>query len=180
MSNSSEISLASLQGSIQKERELREALKQLMDERDLRYTAEIKFREDLCQSKFDILTQAGISLEKETLQGNAYSKEAINKAETAQRLHDEAENGLRKQLELQAVTFIAKDEADLRFRTGDARIDELRKDIAILRESQSTLGGREYQAAQMRSQANWAKDHTTTIIFAVAAIAEAIILFLKK
>jgi len=76
------------------------------------------------------------------------AKEAVAKAEAAQTAYNANHNDLTRKMDAQYAFMLSRTEADSRFHNHDEKIDEIKKDLASLRESRSEGSGR-------REQTNW-------------------------
>ena len=113
---------------IARERELREKLERLIDERDLNY----KDRIQVAIAAQKALTDAAF----------AASEKAILKSEESQREYNVRSNEFRGQLDDQAKTLMPRVETDGRFAALESKLNEVKEDVSGLRESRSALGGR--------------------------------------
>ncbi len=113
---------------IARERELREKLEKLIDERDLNY----KDRVQVAIAAQKALTDASF----------AASEKAVLKAEEAQREYNLRSNEFRGQLDDQAKTLMPRVETDGRFAALEAKLNEVKSDVSDLRESRSAIGGK--------------------------------------
>jgi hypothetical protein len=171
--NEVDAALDAIRISIDNVRALAIAFERLMDERDRRYGEAVQALKDA--------VGAALTAQKETTgQAFAASEKAISKAEASQTAYNERSNEFRGQLDDQAKRLLARAEAETQFNAMSERIEELKKDVISLREYRSRAGGAEHQVEYNRTQANWVKDNTVSIIAIIVAIAEAVILFSKK
>jgi hypothetical protein len=92
--------------------------------------------------------------EKTTLALTA-SKEAIGKAETATEKRFDAVNEFREQQKDIIAEFPRRVEVDSKFTNYDEKIDDIKKDIASLRESRSEGYGGKLSNRENRQQLNW-------------------------
>jgi chromosome segregation ATPase len=76
------------------------------------------------------------------------AKEAVTKAESAQTAYNTNHNDLTRKMDAQYGFMLPRTEAENRFRNHDEKIDEIKKELASLRESRSEGSGR-------REQTNW-------------------------
>jgi hypothetical protein len=100
------------------------AIQKFIDERDRRYEERFKAMDE----------KTGLALTS--------SKEAVTKAEVATEKRFDAVNEFRGTLSDQAATLLPRAEAAARFTSYDEKIDEIKKDITSLRESNSKSQGR--------------------------------------
>ena len=153
--------IAALQEAIQKERELREAYKVLMDERDRRYEERFKAQEAA-------VAAALASQERMTTNAFASSEKAIQKAETSQTIYNERSNEFRGQLADQAKTLIPRTEAEQHFQAYDEKLDDVKRAVADLRESRSRGSGKDQAAGESSVHGMWEKGNI--IVTGVALI----------
>lgn len=84
------------------------------------------------------------------------SKEAVSKAEAATEKRFDAVNEFRGTLSDQARLLLPRAEADSRLNAFSERIDEVKKEVAALRESRSEGSGRHAQQTEGRAGNQWA------------------------
>ena len=113
-----------------------ESLRELMDERDRRYTETFKSAEE----------KVGIAF-------NA-SEKAIEKAEGARTAHDLAVNEWRQQYNTQEGRFLPRLEFENKNKDQEAQMERMRTDIQGLRESRSAGAGQEIVATNAQTQNN--------------------------
>jgi len=118
-----------LEALIVKERELREALEEKLDERDRRY-------EDRFTAQERAVTAALSATEKSTSAAFNSSEKAITKSETSQTVYNANHNDLSRKMEAQYKEMLPRSEADSKFKALDEK-------IADLRESRSVTSGGE-------------------------------------
>ena len=106
------------------------SIRELMDERDRRYTGQFN------DSKTAVI-DALAAQKEQTASVFASSEKAIIKAEDAQRSYNERTNELRGALDDQNKTLLPRTEAEARFFSVEEKIDEVKKEIANLREYRS-------------------------------------------
>jgi len=127
--------------------ELRQYLEKIVQELDTRHTLAISSLKELAFAKLD-------ALEKSTNAAFLGSEKAITKAEDAQRDYNSRSNEFRGQLDDQAKTLMPRIETMGLFKAQEEkaesaraalerRLDEVKSDVASLRESRSELGGKE-------------------------------------
>ncbi len=110
-------------------------LESFYEERDRRYEDRFKAQE--------MATSAAISAsEKLTASAFAASKEAISKAETAQNTYNHSHNDLTRKMDSQYKEMLPRPESDIKFKAQEDKLEELKKEIAGLREYRSSTGGR--------------------------------------
>lgn len=123
------------------------AVREVIDERDRRYTSLFEEAKDAMRS--------ALAAQKELTDSSFKSSEkAIIKAEDAQREYNLRSNEFRGQLEDQANRLMPKEEANTRLSVVDDKIEDVKKDIASLRESRGEVGGRSYQTQSARETIN--------------------------
>ena len=97
--------------------------RELMNERNARYEDRFK------------------AMDEKTSLALAASEKAVTKAEAATEKRFDSVNEFRKTLSDQAATFLARPEAEAKFKGYDEKLDDVKKEIAGLRESRSEIGG---------------------------------------
>jgi hypothetical protein len=124
-----------------------EAIREVMQERDRRYEDRFKAQETTVGDRFKAaetaVSAALAAQEKSTSASFTASEKAIGKAEAAQSDYNIRSNEFRGQLDDQAKTLMPRAEASVQFRSYDEKIEQLRTEIAGLRESRSEGGGRQ-------------------------------------
>lgn len=108
----------------------------VMEERDRRYEERFRAQEVA-------VATALTAIKEQTAANFAASEKAIGKAENAQADYNVRSNEFRGQLDDQAKTLLPRAEAAARFGNQDEKFEQIRKDIASLRESRSEGGGKE-------------------------------------
>ena len=96
------------------------ALRELMDERDRRYT-------ERAEGDLRALQAALTSVKDQTSSSFAASKEAIVKAETNQTVYNATHNDLTRKMDAQYKEMIPRTEAESRFKTMEEKIADLRE-----------------------------------------------------
>jgi chromosome segregation ATPase len=114
-----------------------ESLSTVIDERDHRYEDRFKAMDE----------KTGLALTS--------SKEAVAKAETATEKRFDAVNEFRGTLSDQAANLLPRAEAGAKFSSYDEKFDDMKKEIASLRESRSTVTGEKMAAQTQQVQHNW-------------------------
>ena len=165
--------IAALQEAVQKERELREEYKTLMNERDRRY-------EDRFKAQEAAVAAALVSQERMTTNAFASSEKAIQKAETSQTIYNERSNEFRGQLADQAKTLIPRTEAENHFRGYDEKLEDLKRSIADLRESRSSSAGRSLMANEGSLHSMWEKGNMIVVGLALVGMIVTIVLALMS
>jgi hypothetical protein len=94
-------------------------------------------------------------------------KESITKAESAQTAYNERSNEFRGQLDDQAKRLMARDEALSKFLTYDEKIEDCKREIVKLRETQMEIFGRTMQKTESRATTQWG---VGTVIALVAVL----------
>ena len=107
-------------------------------------------------------------------------KEAIQKAEDAQRNYNERSNEFRGQLDDQAKRLMAREEALAKFETYDEKIEDCKREIIKLRESQMETGGRRVQQQESRATSQWTTGQVLSTLIAVIGFGLAIAAMLLK
>lgn len=125
-----------------------DGLVKLYEERDRRYEDRFKAQETAGD-------KALAAAEKLTAAAFAASKEAITKAEEAQRAYNVSHNDLIRKMD----AMIPRTEFDQRFRDAAERVDDLKKrydlEIADLRESRSMGTGQASQRGAQQDFSRW-------------------------
>lgn len=165
--------IAALQEAVQKERELREEYKTLMNERDRRY-------EDRFKAQEAAVAAALVSQERMTTNAFASSEKAIQKAETSQTIYNERSNEFRGQLADQAKTLIPRTEAENHFQGYDEKLEDLKRSIADLRESRSSSAGRSLMANEGSLHSMWEKGNMIVVGLALVGMIVTIVLALMS
>jgi hypothetical protein len=149
----------------------------VLTERDRRYEDRFKALEVNIGDRFkaaETAVGAALAANKELTNASfVASEKAIGKAETAQADYNVRSNEFRGQLDDQAKTLMPRAEAQVQFKAYDEKVDQLRKDIASLRESRSEVGGQRHQQDQGRQQGQWAI--SAGIAFAGVIVAAAVL-----
>jgi len=109
---------------ILKERELREAFEQRMDERDKRY-------EDRFTASDKAVTAALSATEKSTSTAFNSSEKAITKSETSQTVYNANHNDLSRKMEAQYKEMLPRTEAESKFRSLEEKIADLRESRSV-------------------------------------------------
>ncbi len=118
------------------------------EERDRRY-------EDRFKAQETAVAAALAAAEKLTAAAFAASKEAIYKAEQAQTAYNASHNDLTRKMDSQNREMLPRPEADSRFKAQDERIEDIKTEIAKLREYKSEMGGRGEQRVESRQHSQW-------------------------
>ncbi len=105
---------------ITRERELREAFEEKLDERDRRY-------EDRFKSQQSALKAALDAQEKLTNAAFDSSEKAITKAETSQTVYNANHNDLSRKMEAQYKEMLPRSEAESKFKGLEDKIADLRE-----------------------------------------------------
>jgi hypothetical protein len=103
------------------------SLEKLASERDMRYMQMFK------------------AIEEKTSLALAGSEKAVGKAEMATEKRFDAVNEFRGQLKDQAATLMPREEAIVKLRGIEDKVEEVKKDIVALREFRSGSGGKDEQ-----------------------------------
>jgi hypothetical protein len=123
----------------------------MSDERDRRYEERFKAMDE----------KTGLALTS--------SEKAVAKAETATEKRFDAVNEFRGQLKDQASTLLPKAEADAKFRAYDEKLDDIKKEIASLREYRSSGESKEKTMEKSHdagtASVRWGLGMMVTIIF---------------
>ena len=122
-----------LEERITRERELREAMDEKLEERDRRYEERFKGQETA-------VTFALSAQEKLTASAFASSEKAISKAEASQTNYNSTHNDLTRKMDGQYKEMLTRTEAE-------TKLHALEEKIADLRESRSLIGGRDQNKA---------------------------------
>jgi len=101
------------------------------------------------------LAAAVASQEKLAEVAKAAADRALDKAETLARHNQEVSNEFRGQLKDQAETLMGRRESLTRSDATDQKIDQLRGEIADLREYRSAMGGARTQQVDNRDLLRW-------------------------
>lgn len=136
------------------------ALTQLVDERDRLYM--VKF-----QASETAVTAAITASDKQTALSFASSEKAISKAEEAQREYNIRSNEFRGQLDDQAKRLMPREEAQTHFKAYDDKLEDIKDNVANLRESRSNSEGKVKASGIDLAQRNW---NIGTIIAIVALL----------
>ncbi len=136
------------------------------------------------QDKFRLLNESSekalMAVEKQTSIAFGANKEAISKAEDAQKSYNERSNEFRGQLEDQAARLMGKDEALSKFSTYDEKLDECKAEIIKLREAHMQAVGRKEQIAEVKQSSQWSAGQLLSTIIAVVGFGLAIIAMVIK
>lgn len=123
-----------------------DALTRIIDERDRRY-----------EDRFTAMDEkTGLALTS--------SEKAVTKAETATEKRFDAVNEFRGSLKDQADTMIPRSEANSKFKGVDDKIEEVKKDISVLRESRSKGSGKEEEHILFQGRKDWGIGIAVTIV----------------
>lgn len=114
------------------------SLKNIIDERDLRYTERFKATDE----------KTGLAL--------TASEKAVTKAENATEKRFDSVNEFRGSLKDQASTLLPRAEAEAKFKAYDDKVEDLKKDIASLRETRSATSGKERKQVEDMGLFQWA------------------------
>jgi hypothetical protein len=104
--------------------------REIMDERDQRYME--RFR----------------AMDEKTSLALSASEKAVGKAEMATEKRFDSVNEFRAQLKDQASTLMPREESTVKFAGVESKIDELKKEIVLLREFRSGSGSKDMQKEQ--------------------------------
>lgn len=118
-----------------------DGMDRLYEERDRRY-------EDRFKAQETAVAAALAAQEKLTAAAFAAAKEAVLKQENSQSSYNAGHNDLSRKMENQYATMLPRQEADNRFKSFEEKYEDLKKEVANLRESRSEGTGR-------RDQTNW-------------------------
>jgi len=133
------------------------AFRELMSERDLRYMGMF--------ASSDRAVASALSAQKEKTQTDfASSEKAIFKAEEAQKSYNERTNELRGTLDDQARMLLPRAEADARFLGFEEKVDDLKKQVAGLRESRSSGFGKDEATDAYRTLMKWLVGTAITVL----------------
>jgi hypothetical protein len=116
---------------------LRELLEHMMGELEKRVYQEFASQKEMVKSAF------------------LASEQAIAKSEAAQKAYNERSNEFRDALSDQAATLMPRAEAESRFRTLDAKNEDIKKDVIALRESHSESTGKESASDRDAGTVKW-------------------------
>jgi predicted AAA+ superfamily ATPase len=125
-----------------------DALHVLMDERDARYS-------ERHESNEKAVASALVSAEKAVTAALVAQKEAVTKAEQSQLAYNQGHNDLSRKMESQYREMVPRTEAAADLVRQNERIDELKKEVQLLRESKSLEGGRAEQRVAGTAQNQW-------------------------
>lgn len=162
------------------------SLKKLVDERDRYYVQQFKNSE---QAVKDALT----ANKEQTSAAFAASKEAINKAEEAQRSYNQTHNDLTRKMDAQYKEMVPASEARLKWESVDKEVTDTRREMALireslprevsslrselmkeiqgLRESRSEGGGRESVRHDYRERQQWSTGIVVAVLLALVSMA---------
>lgn len=120
----------------------------LVNERHNFYAAEAIARKEAVNA-------ALLAVEKQTASSFMASEKAIVKAEDAQRQYNQTHNDLSRKMDEQYKTMVPHSEARLKWDGFDKIIDEIRKELAALRESRSQVTGRDEGKGASTATTQW-------------------------
>jgi hypothetical protein len=130
-----------------------------LEERDRRYEDRFKAQETTVGDRFkaaETAVSAALAAQKELTNASFIASEkAIGKAETAQADYNVRSNEFRGQLDDQAKTLMPRAESQVQFKSYDEKIEQMRVEIASLREYRSAGGGAKSQQLESRQQSQW-------------------------
>ncbi len=99
----------------------------------------------------------------------AGSEKAVTKAEAATEKRFDAVNEFRGTLSDQAASLLPRAEANANFRAYDEKIEEMKKQISALRETQTKSMGEKDAQVGSRQQTNWGVTLAVTIGLGILA-----------
>jgi hypothetical protein len=158
----------------------------LLAERDKRYEQRFTAQESAVKAAFE----AQSALNRAIMDGN---KEAITKAENAQNEYNKRSNEFRGALDDQnkvmAKEMLSRNEYSSNHtaiisKVGgveskfDEKIEDLKKEVAFLRESKSAIEGRTVEKSETKSQTNWGIGIVIAVIMSTLSLAIGIIEFI--
>ncbi len=149
------------------------SLETIHAERDKRY--EEKFR--------GLETATNIALaavEKQTNAAFAANEKAILKTDEAQRSYNERSNEFRGQLKDQAERLMPRTESIDKFKVVEEKLEECKREIGLLRETQVSLAGRDVERVERRQTTQWTAGQVLSTIFALLGFGLAIAAMLIK
>jgi tetrahydromethanopterin S-methyltransferase subunit F len=149
------------------------ALRELMDERDRRYTGQF-------DASKNAVIDALAAQKEQTSSVFTSSEKAIIKAEDAQRSYNERTNELRGALNDQNKTLLSRTEAEARFLNVEEKIDEIKRDVANLREYRSAVVGKDRAEAHAETTQKWLIGLAIGVMLSMLGSGLSIILFLAK
>lgn len=152
---------------------IRELIKTTIDERDKRYEDRFKASETA--------VAAALQAQKEAVNAAfAASKEAIGKAEMAQTAYNERSNEFRQALDDQARLQLSRTEAEQQFRSGEQKIEDLKKRVGDLEKGE--VGLKTQEVSKERSNANIVLyiGMAATLLIAFGSLLVSAILAIKK
>ena len=149
------------------------SLERLMDERDRRY-------EDRFTALDRATEKALVAVREQTAAAFKANETAIGKAEDAQRSYNERSNEFRGQLDDQAKRLMAREEALGKFGVVDEKIEDIKRELSKLRESQMETGGRRVQQQENRATSQWTTGQVLSTLIAVIGFGLAIAAMLLK
>ena len=138
-------------------------LKDLMNERFSSSEKLIAANDRRYQERF-------ISMDDKTSLALAGSEKAVNKAEAATEKRFDAVNEFRGTLRDQATTLFPRAEAETKFKSLGDKMDDLKNEIASLRESRSQATGKEAFQDKSALQNHWVIGIIISIFFSVCAL----------
>jgi hypothetical protein len=148
-------------------------------ERELRVEADRRYEDRFRGAEGAVA--AALAAQKElTSAAFASSEKAIVKAEDAQREYNVRSNEFRGQLDDQAKTLMPRIETENRFGTMDAKVEEIKKELASLRESRSSGWGKDQAEADAHATSKWIVGLVIVVVLNLLGTAVAIILFVVR
>jgi len=149
------------------------SLERLMDERDRRY-------EDRFTALDRATEKALVAVREQTAAAFKANETAIGKAEDAQRSYNERSNEFRGQLDDQAKRLMAREEALTKFSVVDDKIEDIKRELVKLRETQMETGGRRVQQQETQQTVRWGIGQTIAVVGVLTAILVALIELLRN
>jgi len=150
-----------------------DAQRELMDERDKRYSGQFENGEKAVV--FALAAQKEL-----TATAFASSKEAIIKAENAQSSYNERTNELRGALNDQNKTLLSRTEAEARFMNVEEKIEDIKRDIASLRETRSSTVGQESAERRAGTTNKWLIGLAVGVMLSMIGSGMAVLLFILR
>jgi hypothetical protein len=150
-----------------------ETFEKLMDERHDRY----RERDD---SRKVAVADALAAVKEQTSAAFLSSEKAIVKAEEAQKSYNERTNELRGTLDDQARMLLPRAEADARFQGFEEKVDDVKKQVAGLRESRSSGYGKDEATDAYRTLMKWLVGTAVTVLIFGFGAALTITMFLLQ
>lgn len=141
------------------------SLRELMDERDQRYN-------ERATASQEATALALAAQEKATASAFAAAKEAVLKAEVAQSAYNSRSNEFRQSLDDANKNNLSRTEADIRFKTTEKEINELREWKSGRQEAALTI-------KEARGQQNWVNDHALGILAILISVVGLILVLVK-